>query len=681
MSSSLRSRALRLSAVAFGFGLLLAFVPVPAVQFATQSVGATESLPSVRPMQAEERAAAQAQADTPITGDRVVGADAAADRFTAIGFTFDRQPSQPVLVRVKRADGTFGDWTHLESEDAEGPDQGSAEGRAGRHGTAPLWVGSSTGYEVSLAPSDAASADVVTVHDVEHRSTVVAEPVAGAAVAPPFGIHLRSAWGARAATSTSYGSTVKLAVVHHSASPNTYAPADVPGVLRSIQAYHMDGRGWSDIAYNFVVDKFGGIWEGRGGGIDRPVIGAHAMGFNTNTVGVMVIGDYTLTGPSAAALESVSRVIGWKLALYNNSPSGRVDFTSGGSPKYAAGVTVNLPRVVGHTDVGSTDCPGSIEGSMSFLRSRSTQWFTFVRAASVPVGVLESLTATSGQVVADGFAYDPAADAPATVRLTVDDRSTDVLTTVARPDIQAQWPSYGAIAGFHAAIGGVAPGWHRVTVTVLGKGLGNTVLGRRDLVMADPSGHVPVGSVTGLSAFTGGFTVAGSVRDPDSAGPVTVDVQLNGQTVRTLTAGAGVPFSTRVAGIVGGSRLLCLRVRNVGAGADTNVSCRDLTVPAASPRGSFDVAQRTGSTITAWGWAVDDESVAPTFVILAVDDRWNIVWADQPRPGWERLFPDLGANHAWDARIPVGPGAHKVCATIRNVGGGVDTSLGCKVVK
>ncbi len=81
--------------------------------------------------------------------------------------------------------------------------------------------------------------------------------------------------------------------MHHSVTQNDYAPADVPGILRSIQAFHIDGRGWNDIAYNFAVDKFGGIWEARGGGITNAVIGGHAMGANSETTGVVTLGDFT----------------------------------------------------------------------------------------------------------------------------------------------------------------------------------------------------------------------------------------------------------------------------------------------------------------------------------------------------------------------------------------------------
>jgi uncharacterized protein with LGFP repeats len=75
-----------------------------------------------------------------------------------------------------------------------------------------------------------------------------------------------------------YSSTIYAGWVHHTVNANDYSSAEVPGIIRSIYAYHMQGRGWSDIGYNFLVDRFGRLWEGRSGGIDRPVIGAHTWG-------------------------------------------------------------------------------------------------------------------------------------------------------------------------------------------------------------------------------------------------------------------------------------------------------------------------------------------------------------------------------------------------------------------
>ena len=134
----------------------------------------------------------------------------------------------------------------------------------------PVLVGRPTGYEINGPADVEAGAQVLPVRDVQRRALATATPLADAAIPAPFGIHSRAEWGARVPVSTSYGSTIKMAIVHHSVTTNNYSPADVPGIIRNIQAYHMDAvdRQYADIAYNFVVDKYGGIWEGRGGGID-----------------------------------------------------------------------------------------------------------------------------------------------------------------------------------------------------------------------------------------------------------------------------------------------------------------------------------------------------------------------------------------------------------------------------
>ncbi len=84
----------------------------------------------------------------------------------------------------------------------------------------------------------------------------------------------------------------KVAILHHTATTNNYAPQDVPAIIRSIYAFHVEAEDWCDVGYNFLVDRFGRIWEGRYGGIDKPVLGAHAGGFNTNTFGVGMIGTF-----------------------------------------------------------------------------------------------------------------------------------------------------------------------------------------------------------------------------------------------------------------------------------------------------------------------------------------------------------------------------------------------------
>ena len=91
-----------------------------------------------------------------------------------------------------------------------------------------------------------------------------------------------------------YADAVHMVFVHHTDTPNGYAPGDVPAIIRSIYTYHVRSNGWNDIGYNFLVDAYGRVFEGRAGGIDRPVIGAQTQGFNTGSVGIAVIGNGSL---------------------------------------------------------------------------------------------------------------------------------------------------------------------------------------------------------------------------------------------------------------------------------------------------------------------------------------------------------------------------------------------------
>jgi hypothetical protein len=152
--------------------------------------------------------------------------------------------------------------------------------------------------------------------------------------------------------------------VHHTTNSNTYAAADVPAMLAAIYTYHTGTNGWCDIAYNFVVDRFGRIWEGRSGGIAKAIVGGHAQGFNTGSMGVSFLGQFepgvtpTAAKPSAEALDAAGKLIGWKLGLFGIDPLGTVTVASGGSNRYPAGTSVTLNRVIGHRDVGYTACPG-----------------------------------------------------------------------------------------------------------------------------------------------------------------------------------------------------------------------------------------------------------------------------------------------------------------------------------
>ena len=134
--------------------------------------------------------------------------------------------------------------------------------------------------------------------------------------------------------------------------------ADAPALVRGIYAYHTQTLGWDDIGYNFLIDRYGTIYEGRSGGVSRGVIAAQALGFNTGSTGIAMIGTFTGVAPPAAALSSLEKLLAWKLSLCGLDPLSTVTMTCGMTERFKAGARIVLPVIAGHRDVNATACPG-----------------------------------------------------------------------------------------------------------------------------------------------------------------------------------------------------------------------------------------------------------------------------------------------------------------------------------
>jgi hypothetical protein len=147
--------------------------------------------------------------------------------------------------------------------------------------------------------------------------------------------------------------------VHHTAGSNDYTPAQAAAIVRGIEVYHVKGNGWNDIGYNFLVDRYGTVYEGRAGGMTRNVIGAHALGFNNGTVGISLIGNFDHVAPPPAMQAALVKLLAWRLDVAHIDPLSTVAYTSGGNAKFKAGKVVTLRAVSGHRDTGPTDCPGT----------------------------------------------------------------------------------------------------------------------------------------------------------------------------------------------------------------------------------------------------------------------------------------------------------------------------------
>ncbi|MFZ3470749.1 peptidoglycan recognition protein [Streptomyces sp. 4.24] len=224
----------------------------------------------------------------------------------------------------------------------------------------------SSSANVPMAPLGAN--EIVPLNKADSTAdAILADDTLAAAASPYIGprprIVTRKGWGADESLREKafvYTKTVKAAFVHHTASGNNYACKDAPAVLRSLYRYHVVSSGWRDIGYNFAVDKCGTVYEGRAGGVAKPVLGAHTMGFNTDSMGVAVIGTFASTAPPKPAVDAVARLTAWKLGLFGADPRAKTTLRSGGGNLYAKGSNVRLNVISGHRDGFATECPGRL---------------------------------------------------------------------------------------------------------------------------------------------------------------------------------------------------------------------------------------------------------------------------------------------------------------------------------
>lgn len=323
----------------------------------------------------------------------------------------ERVGEDEVSVSVRSRDGgEWGPWQEVEYHDDHGPDPDSAEARRARQGTDPIVVGDVDEVQVKVETADGevpAGAELVVVDPKETAGPRVETPAIDTADLPEEGaitlsssttgawdgtagetgspatgtdpaldeppatdgsdpdgvltgavgitpkpqIFSRAQWGAdeRLRNKSALGYyEVHAGYVHHTVNANDYTQAQVPALLRGIYAYHTKAKGWSDIGYNFIVDRFGRIWEGRYGGVDRPVVGAHTLGYNEYSFAMSALGNFDKARPSAAMLDAYGRLFAWKLSLHGVSAASSQQWV--GKRTFAA--------INGHRDAGRTACPG-----------------------------------------------------------------------------------------------------------------------------------------------------------------------------------------------------------------------------------------------------------------------------------------------------------------------------------
>ncbi|MFD3425170.1 N-acetylmuramoyl-L-alanine amidase [Nocardia fluminea] len=302
-------------------------------------------------------------------------------RFSMIGLTAPDLGGTTIRVRARQLDGSWGQWFEAGTDDsvaARPPGQGSMQG------SEPIYVGDTDAVQILSThtpepsgqpglqgPSPVSGADHLASagpeltavlldpgHGEEESSVVAAPPAVGG---PP--VISRGQWGADESIrceDPTYNDGLAGVIVHHTAGRNDYTVAESAAIVRGIYAYHSETLGWCDIGYNALVDRYGQIYEGHFGGLDRPVQGAHAGGFNQNTAGVAFMGNHESEEPTPAAVTAMAQFIGWRTRIAGLDPHGTTTMVSEGTEftPFRQGEEVQLPVVFSHRDVGSTACAG-----------------------------------------------------------------------------------------------------------------------------------------------------------------------------------------------------------------------------------------------------------------------------------------------------------------------------------
>jgi hypothetical protein len=312
-----------------------------------------------------------------------------------------------IQVRTLK-NGTWSKWSRVQYHDDHGPDGDSSEEHSARErpGTDALVIGDVDQVQMRTTTTDgtvppdlklaiidpgtgtmtkqAPAIDTAKLPSAENSATTTGtttddgQPQASGdsqdtvslsamKTSPKPYIYSRAQWGAnekmREQSAPSYG-TVKTGFVHHTVNANNYTAAQVPALLRGIYAYHTQSRGWRDIGYNYLVDRFGRIWEGRWGGVDRAVVGAHTLGYNEVSFAMSAIGNYDIAQPPQAVLDAYARLFAWKLSLYN-IPANQTSILVKGR---------RLNAINGHRDVGQTACPGRyLYAKIPWIRAKARQ--------------------------------------------------------------------------------------------------------------------------------------------------------------------------------------------------------------------------------------------------------------------------------------------------------------------
>ncbi|WJZ03871.1 N-acetylmuramoyl-L-alanine amidase [Corynebacterium freiburgense] len=297
-----------------------------------------------------EDSAIIAQGET--AGPRSVKEFSREEPFSIFALSWQGDRNLAAFFRAQKDDGSWGPWYDAEPLN---------ENIGANTGTEPIYLEATKKVQVAVHNvGDPAGIEAVFIDGKADEGGI-------ALTAESDGmpnVVTRAGWRADESIrcgSPTYDSETNAITIHHTAGSNNYTQAEAAGIVRGIYQYHAQQLGWCDIGYHSLVDKYGTIYEGRFGGLSKPVQGAHAGGFNENTWAISMLGNYEEVEPTGAMINAVGEMAGWRAKVGDFDPTGQdLHYSEGTSfSKYPYGQSVTLPNIFAHRDVGNTACPGS----------------------------------------------------------------------------------------------------------------------------------------------------------------------------------------------------------------------------------------------------------------------------------------------------------------------------------
>jgi hypothetical protein len=287
---------------------------------------------------------------------------------THVVFGWQGEEGSRILYRLTGAGGgPAGSWT--EAPEAHDLEDHTTE----THYSGVLSVPRALGVEVRPVETDEHTAEKIEVHYMNTADGPLeahSVPATAEAAASTPRVIRRAEWGANESYKKTEGGCkrtfhpLQQLFVHHTAGSNGGNSYET---MRATYYFHAVTRGWCDLGYNFVIGRDGTVFEGRWSrnyspfetptsedGSGRATVGAHVSGYNSGSIGISLMGNFSEGQIPAKARSALVSTLAWIADRHNIDPVARKSYRNPDS-----GTTRILNSIAGHKDAGATACPGT----------------------------------------------------------------------------------------------------------------------------------------------------------------------------------------------------------------------------------------------------------------------------------------------------------------------------------